>query len=111
MMRVRPLTGQVLIEVLLADSISAGGIHFPECALSADEVQERSRNPEKPAAMTGIVRAIGPWPKLENGMALMPEFGVGAKVLFNQFRGVAMQRHLGQRLRMVRNTDVLAVLT
>lgn len=109
--KVKPLTGQVLIEVLPADMLSSGGIAIPEHTLSADEQQEASKNPEKPARNNiGIVRAIGPWPKLKNGLALLPEFGVGAKVVFNSYRGVEMQQRVGQRLRMMRNEDVLAVL-
>lgn len=81
-------------------------------SVSAEIVQESHANPEKPSANNiGKVIAIGKWPKLRNGMALMPEFGVGSKVLFNPWRGTKMQRGIGEQYRMVRNEDVLAVLS
>lgn len=110
-MKVKPLTGQVLIEVLPAPDTSDGGVALPpDASLSPEVVQEQSRNPEKPSKNNiGIVREIGPWPKLRNGMARMPEYGLGARVLFNPWRGTAMQRNIGERFRMVRQEDVLAI--
>lgn len=100
----------MIVEVLPDDSVSAGGVHLPKHGLSADEVQERHRNPEKPHALTAIVHAIGEWPRLPNGMALLPEFGVGAKVLVSPHRGQQMA-YDQRKLRMVALGDVLAVLT
>lgn len=110
-MRIRPLTGQVLVEVESSATRSTGGIILSDRPLSAEQVQEASRDPQKPVAMAGVVRAIGPWPKLRNGMVLMPEFGVGARVLLNPWRGQEMRRGLGERLRLVRSEDVLAILS
>jgi co-chaperonin GroES (HSP10) len=110
-MKIKPLTGQVLVEVLPAETDSAGGIALPNRSKSAEEVEQSHIDPQKPGPITGIVRAIGPWPVLKNGMAMPPEFGVGAKVLLSPWRGTALQRHLGERLRLVPNQDVLAVLT
>lgn len=111
-MKVRPLTGQVLIEVLAPPTRSIGGVELPdERPLSPDFVQEGHRNPEKPAKNhIGIVRNIGQWPRLPNGMLNLPEFGIGAKVVFNPFRG--QQLRLGNKsMRMVQVEDVLAVLS
>lgn len=110
MRKVQPLTGQVLIEVLPEDAKSPGGIDLPNRGLSAEEVQERHQNPEKPPGAYGIVRAIGPWPKLKCGLALMPEYGMGAKVFFNPLRGIAMQWDTTRKLRMIMQEDVLAVV-
>jgi hypothetical protein len=44
-------------------------------------------------------------------MALMPEFGRGAKVVIGANAGLAMHSGLGPRLRMVPQDGVLAVLT
>lgn len=111
-MRIKPLTGQVLIEVLPPDTKSPGGVDLPdERPLSPDLVQEQNRNPEKPAKHhIGIVREVGQWPKLRNGMLNMPEFGKGAKVVFNPFRGQQMTL-AGKSLRMMQLEDVLAVLS
>jgi co-chaperonin GroES (HSP10) len=110
-MKIKPLPGQALIEVLPADKRSAGGIEFPEHTLSPEEHQEAAHHPTMPPPITGIVREIGPWPKLKNGMAVMPEFGKGAKVIIGHNAGLQLERGVGQRLRMVHQREVLAVLT
>ena len=111
-MKLVPLTGQVLIEVLSGPKSSPGGIVFPATLpMSPEAVQESHRNPQKPAKPSiGIVRACGPWPKTRKGLLLMPEFGVGSKVAFNPWHGTDMQRN-GQRLKLVAQDDVLAVIT
>ena len=109
--RIKPLTGQVLIELLPPEAQSDGGIFFPEHTLSPEEVQMTHRQPELPRPHMGIVRAIGAWPKIKNGMQLMPEFGNGAKVIIRHNAGIQMNRNIGDKLRMVRNSEVLAVVT
>lgn len=109
-MKVVPLTGQVLVEILPSDKRSAGGIDLIEHTPSPEDNQQSARRPTMPPGLTGIVKAIGPWPKLANGMALMPEFGVGSKVILKPHAGLEMHRNVGERLKMVRNDQVLAVL-
>ena len=109
-MKIKPLPGQALIEVLPSEKISAGGIAFPEHTLSPEERQSDHR-PTMPPPLTGIVREIGAWPKLKNGMAVMPEFGIGSKVVVGFNAGLQLERGIGQRLRMVLQQEVLAVLT
>ena len=110
-MRIKPLIGQVLIEVSPPPKESPGGVALPgEVHLSPEIVQEQSHNPEKPAKNNvGIVRAIGDWPQTRQGLLRMPEYGIGSKVIFNPWRGVAMQRSVGEKFRMVKQSDVLAV--
>ncbi|HUD74791.1 MAG TPA: hypothetical protein VMQ76_06940 [Terracidiphilus sp.] len=110
-MNIKPLPGQVLVEILPDDKRTAGGIELPEHTPSPEENQEAARRPEMPIGLTGVVRAIGQWPKLANGKALMPEFGVGARVVLSRCAGLDLQRGIGERLKMVRNDQVLAVLT
>ena len=111
-MQIKPLIGQVLIELTPPPTESPGGVALPgELHLSADIVQEQARNPEKPSKDNiGVVKAIGAWPKTRKGLLKMPEFGIGSKVLFNPWKGLAMQRGAG-KLQMLRQEDVLAVLT
>jgi co-chaperonin GroES (HSP10) len=109
-MRIKPLTGQVLIEILPADKRTAGGIDLPEHTMSPEENQEAAHRPTMPPGLTGVVKAIGPWPKLANGFALMPEFGVGARVVIGRGAGLDLQRGIGERLKMVHQSQVLAVL-
>lgn len=111
MRKVKPLCGQVLIELLPADTHTAGGLELPNRTLSPEEVQERHRDPEKPSAVTGVVRAIGEWPKLPCGLALLPEYGIGAKVFLRPEIGTSLQWDRSRRLKMISQKDVLAVLT
>ena len=109
--RLRPLSGQVLVEILPADKRSAGGIELPQRTASPEENQQAARDPIMPPGLIGTVKAIGPWPKLPNGMAVMPEFGVNARVVIGNRAGLDLQRGIGERLKMVRNDQVLAILT
>lgn len=109
-MNIRPLTGQVLVEVETQEVVTAAGIVIPEVHLSAQAVEASHQNPTKPTGKNiGLVRAIGPWPKLPNGMARLPEFGIGHRVLFNPWRGTQLQREYGARLRLIPYDDILAV--
>lgn len=108
----KPFTGQVLIEILPDPTVSAGGLSFPgPLTLSADMVQEQAKDPQKPTDnQVGIVRRMGGWPRLRNGMAKMPEFGLGQKVVINRFRGEYL--HDGyQKFKLLDQSDVMAVLT
>ena len=109
-MKLKPLIGQVLVEILPADTRSAGGVDLPQHTPSPEENQEAARRPTMPPAVTGIVKAIGEWPKTRSGLLKMPEFGVGSKVVIGPNAGLDMERRLGDRLKMVRNEQVLAVL-
>ncbi len=108
--KITPLTGQVLIEILPSESQSAGGIVFPEHTMSPEENQQAARDPQLPKPHIGLVKAIGKWPMLKNGMALLPEFGVGARVIVRHNAGIQMQRNIGEKFRMVEQQEVLAVL-
>ena len=110
-MKIRPLTGQVLVEILPSEKVSAGGIEIPEHTLSAEEHQQAAKNPRPPPPWTGIVREIGAWPKLRNGLLAMPEYGKGARVLVGHNAGIQMQRNIGERFRMVHQDEVLAILS
>ena len=110
-MRVRPLTGQVLIELDERERQSAGGIAIPEHTLSPEEHQQRNHHPSPPPAITGRVVEMGDWPKLKNGMAIMPPFGIGARVVIRPTSGVEFHWETACKLKMVQTEDVLAVLT
>ena len=79
-MRIKPLTGQVLIEVSPPPKESPGGVALPgDVALSAEIVQERSHNPEKPPAMIGTVKAIGGWPGSRTAWPCSPNLALERK--------------------------------
>jgi co-chaperonin GroES (HSP10) len=109
-MRVIPLTGQVLVEILPDEKQSAGGIEFPDHLASPEENQQAARRPEMPKPLQGIVREIGPWPRAKNGLMRLPEFGIGARIVIHPNAGQELRRGIGERLRLVRNEQVLAVL-
>lgn len=108
--KIKPLTGQVLVELEPIAHTTAGGIEIPERNRSPEEVQATHLRPEKPKPLVGIVKAIGRWPVLKNGMAQIPEFGIGARVVFSFNAGTGLQRDVSRKLRLVRFADVLAVL-
>ncbi len=110
MTNIKPLTGKVLVEVSAPRQTTAGGLEIPNRSKSPEEVQETHLDPVKPGALTGIVRACGAWPTIANGMMLMPEFGIGDKVLISPQAGIPMQRSIGERYRMVKQSDILAVI-
>lgn len=110
-MRVKPLTGHVLIELDDRERVTHGGIAIPDHTLSPEEHQAEARRPVKPPGLKGTVREIGPWPKLPNGKLLMPEYGIGARVVIPRHCGVEMHWEVSGRLKMVRQEDVLAVIT
>ena len=111
MRRVKPLTGQVLIELLPTETETAGGIALPNRSLSPEEVQDSHHNPKKPPGLIGVVRACGAWPKLPCGKLLLPEYGLGAKVVIPHGCGTALAWDSTRRLRMIPQGQVLAVIS
>ena len=107
---IRPLSGCILLRILPPELRTDSGIELPQRSLSPEEVQERNHSPEPPPPQIGIVEAIGPWPRLEKGLAVLPPFGPGAKVLVREGSGQKLNRGIGERLKLVRTEDVLAVL-
>lgn len=91
---IRPLTGQCLLE-MLPPKDRAGSFEIP------------SKHQAKPTR--GVVRAIGPWPALKNGMRLLPEFGLGAIVWVPNAVGQKLTRDVGEKYKLVRTKDVLMV--
>jgi len=98
-MRIKPLTGQVLVSLIPGPEI-LNGIHLPD-----------KRNPEEPVfARKAIVREIGPWPKTKNGMGVIPPFGRGATVLVNEYKGQKLT-NFSEQLRLISTDDIVALLS
>lgn len=102
-MRIRPLTGQILVEVLPPDDKTASGLFLPDVA------HDRQQG-EKAKPFKGLVVEMGPWKKTKNGFGILPEFGIGHRVLCSPYAGTQIGRHLGERLQLVRTEDVLAII-
>ncbi len=101
--RIKPLTGQVLVELLPPDSKTETGLFIPDVA-------QNSPRGEKSKPFKAIVVEIGPWPKTKQGYAVLPPFGIGATVLCSAYSGTKLTRNVSERLLLVRSDDVLAVL-
>ena len=108
---IRPKTGMVLLRIIPPETRSTGGVEIPQRRLSPEEQQERNHNPQPPPPDIAIVEAIGPWRRLENGLALPPPFPAGAKVLVREGSGQKLSRDVGERLKLVKVDDVLAVIS
>jgi len=108
---IRPLSGCVLIRVLPKESRSTGGIELPQHTTTPEEQQQLNHHPEPPLPDIGIVEAIGPWPKTPDGKMIPPPFPPGAKVLVREGSGQKLHRDIGERLKLVRTEDILAVLS
>lgn len=96
---IRPFQGQVLVEMLPSDAFTQGGLEIPDKAK------------EKP--QEGIVRRIGTWRQARKSRSLIPyDFRVGDKVLVDRRSwGPIIDRHIGERFRLVKADQILAVLT
>lgn len=105
-MRIRPLTGQVLVE-LDPRPEKDGSIFLPDVPVKStpDDPFRRKQS------VTGIVKEMGSWPKAKNGFMMLPPFGIGAHVVLNEYTGTKLQWDVSGRLRLVKTSDVLAVLT
>lgn len=95
-MRIRPLQGQVLVEVLpVSDNVN--GIVLPEKAQ------------EKP--YKAVVREVGPWAQKRKSGALIPyDFRKGNTVVVSPYAGTQLHRDFGERFRLVRWDQILAVV-
>jgi co-chaperonin GroES (HSP10) len=110
-MRVRPLTGNVLVQLDLRQAESPGGIALPDHTKSPEEHQQEARHPTPPPPLTGKVVEIGPWPKLRNGLAVLPPFGIGSRVVIRATAGIDLRWGTSGRLKMLATSDVLAVIS
>lgn len=103
-MRIRPLTGQVLIELLPPDDKTTGGLFLPDIA------QDPQRG-EKAKPIKGLVVEMGAWRTTRNGFGILPPFGIGAKVLCTPYSGQKVDHAINNQLFLVDSDNVLAVLS
>lgn len=99
-MKIRPLTGQVLVQVLHTESKTLSGLHLLEVSDPTQKAQP----------FKALVIAMGPWKKTKNGYGVLPDFGIGHTVLCTPYAGQALSRDVGERYQLVRSEDVLAVI-
>ena len=113
---VRPLRGQVFIEMIPPEQESDGGIYIPESARQ-DPMTEFGRAKlvhPRGEPVKGYVRAIGPWPLVKKGkykgFQVMPEFKIGDMVIVPARAGQPLSDGFGHGFKMVQQRAVLAIV-
>lgn len=94
-MKVRPLQDRVLVKRVESETRSAGGIIIPDTAK------------EKP--LEGIVIAVGPGKRLDNGDVVAVEVKEGDRVLFGKYAGTEIKVD-GVDHMILKESDILGIL-
>ena len=92
----KPLANGILLEIEDADDKTDGGIFLT------------GSTKEKPS--TGVVLAVGPGKKNEEGALEPVDVTVGSTVLYNKFSGVDFEANDGTSLIVVKDHDIVATL-
>ena len=91
----KPLGDRVVVEPIEQEEVTAGGIVLPETAK------------EKP--QQGMVLAIGPGSRDEDGDYIELDVKVGDKVLYAKYAGTEFKVD-GKKLLILRESDLLAIV-
>jgi chaperonin GroES len=96
-LNLKPLGNRVVVEPIEQEEITAGGIVLPETAK------------EKP--QQGMILAIGPGARDEDGKRIAMDVAVGDKILFAKYSGTEVPIKLdGKKLLILREKDILAIV-
>ena len=96
MATVRPLSDRVLVKRTAAETKTKGGIIIPDTAK------------EKP--VEGLVVAVGPGLRNDNGTTREPSVKKGDRILFGKYDGTEVKID-GEEHLLIREGDVLGVIT
>lgn len=92
----KPLEDKVIVrQVEQEEKVSSSGLLIP------------GFNEEKPNE--GVVLAVGPGIRLDNGTVLVPDVSVGDRVVFSKYQGTEVQ-HNGNTLLILAYRDIVAVI-
>jgi chaperonin GroES len=91
----KPLGNRVLIEPIEQDEVTAGGIVLPDTAK------------EKP--QQGMILAVGPGARDEDGERIPLDVAKGDKVLFAKYSGTEIKVD-GKKYLILREDDILAIV-
>lgn len=94
-LNLKPLGNRVIVEPIEQEDITAGGIVLPETAK------------EKP--QQGMVLAIGPGARDEDGEHIPMDVTKGDKILFAKYSGTEIKID-GKKYLILREDDILAVV-
>ena len=90
---IKPLGNRLVVEPIEEEEITAGGIVLPETA---------KEKPQK-----GIVLAVGPGERNDEGDYMPLEVKEGDRVLFAKYSGTEV-KYDGKKLLIMRESDILA---
>ena len=94
-LNLKPLGSRVLVEPIEQEDITAGGIVLPETAK------------EKP--QQGLILAIGPGARDEDGKRIPMDVEKGDKILFAKYSGTEIKMDAKKYL-ILREEDILAIV-
>jgi len=94
-MKLKPLGNRVVIEPMEEEEITSGGIVLPETA---------KEKPQK-----GIVKAVGPGERDDNGKRIEMDVKEGDTVLFAKYAGTEIKVE-GKKILILRESDLLAII-
>ena len=94
-LKIKPLGDHVLVEPAEEKEVKKGGIVIPDTAK------------EKPTE--GIVRAVGPGKKDEDGKVIPIEVKEGDRVLITKYGGTEVKLD-GKEYKLLNNSDLLAIV-
>ena len=94
-MGIRPLHDRVIVKRLEGEQVTKGGIIIPESAK------------EKP--LEGLVEAVGPGKRDENGKQVALDVKAGDKVLFGKYAGTEVKIN-DEEMVILREDDILGVI-
>ncbi|TES91540.1 MAG: co-chaperone GroES [Anaerolineales bacterium] len=94
-MKLKPLGNRVVIEPMEEEDITSGGIVLPETA---------KEKPQK-----GIVKAVGPGERDDNGKRIEMDVKEGDTVLFAKYAGTEIKVE-GKKILILRESDLLAII-
>ena len=94
-LNLKPLGSRVLVEPLEQEDITAGGIVLPETAK------------EKP--QQGLILAVGPGARDEDGERIPMDVAKGDKILFAKYSGTEIKLD-GKKYLILREEDILAIV-
>lgn len=94
-LKLKPLGGRVVVEPIEQEEVTAGGIVLPETA---------KEKPQK-----GVILAVGPGDRDEDGKRIPMDVAVGNKVLYAKYGGTEIKID-DKKLLILRESDLLAIV-
>jgi chaperonin GroES len=94
-LKLKPLGDRVVVEPIEQEDVTAGGIVLPETA---------KEKPQK-----GLILAVGPGARDDNGKRIALDVAVNDTVLFAKYAGTEIKIE-NKKYLILRETDILAIL-